>query len=48
MIVFFIPTIVKSVFGLIDDYTSLRDNGCYVCLFGENRCDDLIENSNDD
>ena len=48
LIVFFVPTIVKSVFGLVDDYTSLSNNGCYVCLFGDNKCDDLIANSNDD
>lgn len=48
LIIFFVPTIVKAIFGQIDDYTSLSDNGCYVCLFGDDKCDNLIANSNDD
>lgn len=48
LIIFFVPVIIKSVFGLIDDYNNLKDNGCYTCFFDAGDCDSLIENSNDD
>ncbi len=50
LIVFFVPTIVKAIFNQIDDYTSLSNNGCYVCLFdtNDNECENLIANSNDE
>ena len=48
LIIFFIPTIVKAVFNQVDNFTDLNENGCYVCLFGDDNCDNLIANSNDE
>ncbi len=50
LLVFFIPTIVDSIFNAVDDYTNLNDNGCYTCFFDREKedCDNLINNSNDD
>lgn len=47
LLVFFIPTIINAVFGLIDDHTKFENNGCYTCFFNRDGCNELIENSND-
>ena len=50
--VFFVPIIIKSCFGLLSDYSSVKNNNCYACLFDEKNsnkksCRYLINHSND-